>query len=266
MRRLIPFAFLLLTSLLLANPALAELTFCNDTDQSADVAIGYSKDDTWISEGWWPVAPDKCTVVIGGDLERRYYYWRATTANGPFFVPERILFCVTNKAFTIEGDGDCAGRGFEEAEFVQVDVGEARDFTVRLTPVDAPRPGTTPSATPPATPPAAPPPTTATLPAQDPFVPLRAVLQGRWQDQKNTEFEMVVRGDRFTDVFQGQDAAQGSYRLQTTCANARLTPVMVVTYDGSPDGPLCWELIVLTLDSLQFRPVGRDNIVEMHKR
>jgi uncharacterized membrane protein len=256
----------ILTLLCLASQASAGLRFCNDTDQSATVAIGYGKDGTWVSEGWWRVAADDCTVVIAEDLTRRYYYWRATTPNGAFFVPQSIVFCTMLDAFTIEGDTDCEERGFEKSVFSEADVGKAVEFTVRLTPADAPRPNPEKPAAPALKP--APPKVTdrSPLPTADAFVPLRTVLQGRWEDDKGNGFAMVVNGDRFTDLFNGAEAAKGRYILQQTCPQARLSPVMVLTYDDAPDAPLCWELVVLTVGSLQFRPVNRDAIVVMRKR
>jgi uncharacterized membrane protein len=131
-------AFLIPPLLCLGTPAFAGLSFCNDSDIRATVAIGYKGDDGWTSEGWWGVDPGQCREVVSGDLPKRYYYWRATTKSGPF--PEGGYgFCTQTGAFTIVGDEDCEGRGYRRQMFNELDLGDAADHTVRLSAADAPR-------------------------------------------------------------------------------------------------------------------------------
>ncbi|WP_372884645.1 DUF1036 domain-containing protein [Shimia sp.] len=123
----------LLTALcLLALPAEADLKVCNETDAKASVAIGYKADGAWTSEGWWNIPPYDCSVVEGGDLKNRYYYYRVTSKsyNWP---GESYFFCTRSQAFTIVGDSDCKARGYERSEFRQIDTGEAKSFTLNLT-------------------------------------------------------------------------------------------------------------------------------------
>ena len=117
---------------LAASPALADLEFCNSTDENVSVAIGYSEDGTWVSEGWWTMAPGGCTRAIVGDLSKRYYYWRATS---PSYTWENgsYIFCTSPSEFTIVGDEDCADRGYDQHPFNVVDTGEAASYTVTLT-------------------------------------------------------------------------------------------------------------------------------------
>jgi len=125
-----PIALVLLGSLA-AAPALADLEFCNTTDETVSVAIGYSEGGTWMSEGWWMMAPGACKQPIVGDLPNRYYYWRATS---PSYTWENgaVMFCTTSQEFTIIGDEDCAGRGYDRSRFNEIDTGEARSYTVTL--------------------------------------------------------------------------------------------------------------------------------------
>ncbi|MFN3147620.1 MAG: DUF1036 domain-containing protein [Paracoccaceae bacterium] len=116
---------------MLAGPAAAELQFCNDTTQTVSVAIGYSDGEDWVSEGWWNVAANDCSVAIGGDLPNRYYYWRATVA-GEEFLTENYYFCTSPSVFTIRGDEQCAERGYDRSAFTEVDVGNAVSWTIWL--------------------------------------------------------------------------------------------------------------------------------------
>lgn len=126
--------FLPLAALLVwvTTPALAGLEVCNETNTSHQIAIGYSSDGVWTSEGWWTVPANDCITVIGEDLKARYYYWRAQ-AEGHDYGGE-YAFCVTASPFTIEGDTDCEARGYREEMFDVSDSGPtATQWTIALT-------------------------------------------------------------------------------------------------------------------------------------
>ena len=116
---------------LLAGPAYADLTVCNDTDIRSTVAIGYHNDGSWTSEGWWGIEPGQCRSVVKGKLPKRHYYWRATSADGPVVTGD-YSFCTASDAFTIVGDKDCADRGYKKAGFREEDIGEATDYTLSI--------------------------------------------------------------------------------------------------------------------------------------
>jgi len=126
-----------------AGPAWAGLEICNETGVTRSVAIAYSENKQWVSEGWWRVEAGKCTRVISGDLKQRYYYYRAT-ARGYESRGDGYRFCTTGKPFTIVGDERCEARGYESSDFRKVDTGKsARDFKLTLTgatPPLAPKP------------------------------------------------------------------------------------------------------------------------------
>lgn len=150
---------LALGTLGLAGEAEAGLEVCNQTDTRHQVAIGYSDEGTWVSEGWWGVDPGACTTVIGGDLKVRNLYYRPT-ASGHDYGGE-YAFCVDSAAFTIRGDTDCAARGYREALFLLEDTGPtATEWTIVLN--GAPVPEKAP-APPPAPAPAPPPPAPAPM-------------------------------------------------------------------------------------------------------
>ena len=129
---------LVLPLVLLASPAAADLTFCNESGMGVTVAIGYSDGGLWTSEGWWTVDDGACRSLVKGDLPKRYYYWRATAKAGAF-AGGAYSFCTDGEPFTIAGDGDCEGRGFDTSLFRETDIGEAVAHTITLRAADAPR-------------------------------------------------------------------------------------------------------------------------------
>jgi uncharacterized membrane protein len=121
----------------------AALLFCNRTQLPLEAALGHrehgegNEGDTWISEGWWRIEPGQCSRVFGQALKERFYFYHATalspTASGkkPFVWQGRYQFCTDAKAFKIEGDGDCEGRGYKVKGFQQIDLGaNTKDYTL----------------------------------------------------------------------------------------------------------------------------------------
>ena len=129
-----PFLFALLACFA-ATPALAGLNFCNQASSNVSVAIGYKDNDSWTSEGWWTVAPGDCTTPVAGDLKNRYYYYRLTSPDIDF-PTEDYFFCTSSKAFTIVDDTDCQARGYDRHPFLELDTGQAKDWTVNITSSD----------------------------------------------------------------------------------------------------------------------------------
>jgi uncharacterized membrane protein len=115
-----------------AGPAMAGLKICNDTGQEQSVAIGHLVDGSWTSEGWWNIEDGGCSDTVAGDLQNRYYYYRAEVPDGDF-EDEGYVFCVIDDVFTIEGQDGCEARGYEEAGFRRIDTGPtATEFTLTL--------------------------------------------------------------------------------------------------------------------------------------
>ncbi|MEQ9694790.1 DUF1036 domain-containing protein [Shimia sp. SDUM112013] len=123
---------LITTTFCAATAAQAELRVCNETDAKASVAIGYNDGGVWTSEGWWNIPPYDCSVVQGGDLTKKYYYYRVTSERYSW-PGERYFFCTSQSAFTIAGDEDCAARGYDQSEFRQIEVGGLTSYTLNLT-------------------------------------------------------------------------------------------------------------------------------------
>ncbi|KMW58160.1 hypothetical protein AIOL_003131 [Candidatus Rhodobacter oscarellae] len=127
------FVFIACIYLLSTGAAHAELTICNDTDTDQSVSVGYKGAEAWTSEGWWNIKPGECVAPIAGDLTSRYFYLRAEVNRGPF-EGGRYFFCTSPEAYTIVGDSECAERGYDKEDFLEIDIGEGTtSFTYRMT-------------------------------------------------------------------------------------------------------------------------------------
>jgi hypothetical protein len=82
----------------------------------------------WQSRGWWNLNAGECTVVVGGDLQNRYYYYYAHTSDGREWNGPHT-FCVLDQAFTI---GQACPPSNEKG-FGQIDTGESDSFTQGFT-------------------------------------------------------------------------------------------------------------------------------------
>jgi len=224
----------------LATPALADLRVCNTLDTPASVAVGYTDDGTWTSEGWWRVRAGECETIFAGNLKHRFYYWRASTPNGPL-PAESYTFCTSPEIFTIRGDETCEARGYDTANFTEVDTGDATDYVIVLETELAEE-----------------------APSSDAARDVYAALQGFWQDADDPAIEMLIDGTRLTDYFAGIDGAEASWKLADTCPGAGgAGPVMLVQYPEFGNDVLCWVLFELTERRMGFRAVGATSDVEM---
>lgn len=122
---------------LMPGAALAELAVCNETDVTVSVAIGYNEGGVWTSEGWWNVEPGRCATVVAGDLDKAFYYWRATSERYGW-EESRYMFCTSPEVFTIRGDTDCEARGYREEAFNEIALDGATSYRLTLT-ASAPR-------------------------------------------------------------------------------------------------------------------------------
>lgn len=121
---------------LVTRPAAADLKVCNYTDSRIGVTLGYRHQNEWVTEGWWNVLSHACETLIPGELNGRFYYiygvdydrggaWEGKSGSHEM--------CIDDKSFTIKKIGDCQSRGFKSARFLEIDTGDAKDYTIRLT-------------------------------------------------------------------------------------------------------------------------------------
>lgn len=115
------------------QPARADLRICNDTGSMIGIALGYRKQGTWISEGWWQVPGETCASLIEGDLANRYYYLYAEDADRGGQWRGEVAMCVSDREFRIEGVEECFARGFNRSGFFEVDTDDKESWMVRLT-------------------------------------------------------------------------------------------------------------------------------------
>jgi uncharacterized membrane protein len=119
-------------SMLICNPAQAELKLCNDTESRVGVALAYLENGEWVSEGWWNIESGSCEVLLTGELNNDIYYLYAVDyeKGGDWKGSKNI--CTQKKLFIIRGWFDCKQRGYDEEMFFQVDTEGKSDWTVRL--------------------------------------------------------------------------------------------------------------------------------------
>ena len=117
----------------LANAAQADLKLCNATSSRVGVAIGYQDKTGWATEGWWNIASQTCETLLKGALPSRFLYVHAIDYDRGGEWGGESDMCTTDKSFAIRGVQDCANRGYKRTGFFEVDTGEAKEWTIRLT-------------------------------------------------------------------------------------------------------------------------------------
>lgn len=123
----------ILAAALTAMEARADLKLCNTTSSRIGVAIGYQDTNGWTTEGWWNVAPQTCETLYKGALSSRFYYIHAIDYDRGGEWAGTLFMCTDDKSFTVRDTKDCVKRGYKRTGFFEVDTGEERDWTVRLT-------------------------------------------------------------------------------------------------------------------------------------
>ena len=118
-----------------AAGAHAELKLCNSTSSRIGIAIGYQDSAGWSTEGWWNVASQTCETLLKGTLPRRFVYVHAVDYDRGGEWAGTHVMCTDQKSFAIRGV-DCAKGGNRKSGFFEVDTGEAKEWTIRLTDPD----------------------------------------------------------------------------------------------------------------------------------
>ena len=116
-----------------ASAAHADLKLCNTTASRVGVAIGYKDAEGWATEGWWNIASHTCETLLKGVLIGRFYYIHAIDYDRGGEWAGTLNMCTDDKSFTVRDTKDCVKRGYKRTGFFEVDTGEERDWTVRLT-------------------------------------------------------------------------------------------------------------------------------------
>ena len=116
-----------------ATTAEADLKLCNTTASRVGVAIGYKDAEGWATEGWWNIPSHACETLLKGVLIAQFYYIHAVDYDRGGEWGGSLYMCTDDKSFTIRDTKDCVKRGYKRTGFFEVDTGEERDWTVRLT-------------------------------------------------------------------------------------------------------------------------------------
>jgi uncharacterized membrane protein len=127
--RFLPAALL---GIALTMPAHAALNICNKAKHPARVALGRFDGRAWMSEGWWTIAPGKCTTLIKTVLDARYYYLYGTDTDSGVWDGATGFCTAQTEKFSISGQGDCARRGYDRRRFFQIDTGSSPNHTQNL--------------------------------------------------------------------------------------------------------------------------------------
>jgi uncharacterized membrane protein len=135
--------------ILAAEPAVADLKLCNSTASRVGVAIGYQDSEGWATEGWWNIASQTCETLLKGSVPSRFIYVHAVDYDRGGEWAGKAEMCTGEKSFTIRGVEDCVRRGYRATGFFEVDTGEAKEWTVRLTDPDPNAKSTAPPRQPP---------------------------------------------------------------------------------------------------------------------
>jgi uncharacterized membrane protein len=119
--------------LMFSTPAAADLKLCNSTASRVGVAIGYQDKEGWATEGWWNIASQTCETLLKGPVPSRFIYVHAVDYDRGGEWAGKNDMCTGEKSFTIRGVQDCPSRGYKSTGFFEVDTGDAKEWTIRLT-------------------------------------------------------------------------------------------------------------------------------------
>lgn len=119
--------------ILAGGAALADLKLCNATSSRVGVSIGYKDQKGWATEGWWNIPSQTCETLLNGPVPSRFIYVHAVDYDKGGEWAGGNSMCVADKSFAIRGVQDCQRRGYKRSGFFEVDTGESKDWTIRLT-------------------------------------------------------------------------------------------------------------------------------------
>lgn len=139
----------------IAGPAAADVELCNETKALRyQVVLGYydPAPKSWVSQGWFVLAPGKCTTVHTGPIAQGAIYlyadyfiptretgnlWTdiamaAVVADSAGSISGEFGLCSLKQAFEILGDTKCRNRGFDHVGAVEIKTGDATSISVEL--------------------------------------------------------------------------------------------------------------------------------------
>ncbi|HVV66372.1 MAG TPA: DUF1036 domain-containing protein [Rhizomicrobium sp.] len=107
--------------------AQAGLTICNKAKRAARVALGRFDGLSWVSEGWWSIAPGACEALVKVPLDARYYYLYGTDGAAGVWDGDTAFCTSRQEKFSIVGRAACERRGYDRNRFFRIDTGDSLD-------------------------------------------------------------------------------------------------------------------------------------------
>ena len=131
--RVLLISFFVKAALLLPTSVWAGLHFNNRTNSTVFLAIGYYKNNEWLSKGWFKIPPGSSTTPIGENLNHKFYYYYAYSKTRIWSGNHN--FCIhETEAFSDLGKGTCSGLGYTIKSFKEQNTEDATDFSINLNP------------------------------------------------------------------------------------------------------------------------------------
>ncbi len=122
--------------LVLATPVAAQLSVCNTTSSRVGIALGYQEPTGWTTEGWWNIASQSCETLLKTNVPSRFIYVHAVDYDRGGDWSGTNKLCIGDKSFAIREADTCAKSGNKSSGFFEVDTGDAKEWTIRLTDPD----------------------------------------------------------------------------------------------------------------------------------
>ena len=118
----------------LAFAATGRADLCNSTASSS--SIGYQDPQGWTTEGWWNIASQTCETLLKGAVPSRFIYVHAVDYDrGGEWIGTNFM-CTQDKSFAIRVSRTARSGATSAPGFFEVDTGEAKEWTIRLTDPD----------------------------------------------------------------------------------------------------------------------------------
>ncbi len=119
-----------------ATPAAAQLAVCNASSSRIGVALGYQDPSGWTSEGWWNIPSQSCETLLKAEVPSRFIYVHAVDYDRGGDWSGTNQLCTADKSFAIREADKCAKTGSRASGFFEVDTGDAKEWTIRLSDPD----------------------------------------------------------------------------------------------------------------------------------
>ncbi len=105
---------------------------CNETKAPFWAAIAYRASGSWLSRGWWKVAPANCARTTESPLPSDEIFLLVEKKNGKPIVSGDMVFCTSDVSFDVIDRVRCKIRGLKETGFARTAAKDRRGFAARV--------------------------------------------------------------------------------------------------------------------------------------